>query len=157
MGSYLLYGSNLALYAFTTTLELDFQNPALGEKQSKILIFQPLVKTVVWAEFWVLLVKTSPEVCSISKTTPQMSKSWNFTQTEIIVLISANMIFNGSSFTKSETELHLWRRNKSRILFLSPSSPDAQNKITLIDNCHTSSWKMWLCANSTKPRHIICD
>ena len=89
-----------------------------------------------------------------------MSKYWNLKQIETIMLTSKNVIFCGSLFANYETTIGFMAskqvRGWPRILILISGWFCTQNETTLINNCHSSSRKMWLCANDTKCKHLIC-
>ena len=89
-----------------------------------------------------------------------MSKYWNLTQIETIVLTSKNMIFNGSLFSNSETVIRFVASKQvqewSWISILSPNWHCKQNEANFNwQFFYSSSWKMWFFTNDNKPRHII--
>ena len=91
MSSYLSYESNHALHALTTSLEA---------KSSKMWKFHLLVKTVIWAQNWILIVKMNPRVYSVFKIEPWRHINWNCTQNSVIMITLKNMLYNYSSFKK---------------------------------------------------------
>ena len=93
LSSYLSPESNNTLHALTAAPELLIR---------KIVNFSPIRKISIWAQNWTLLIKTSPEACSIFKTEPQKHKNQNGMQNDATRLTSKNELFNCSSFGNFE-------------------------------------------------------
>ena len=95
----------------------------------------------------------------VSKTEPRISSYLNFTQIEIIVLTSKNVIFNGSLFANSENSIGLvaskWVKEWSWILIQSLGWPCTQNKTNF--NCNFTDYlkKRDFFVHDFKHRQII--
>ena len=107
--------------------------PTLGVKLSKMWSFHPLVKTIIWVQNWILLVKTSLRVCSVSKIKPRKQINWNHTQNGgIRVYLKKCICFICTLFDNFETAVGFEAlkqvRKCSQFLILSPSYSYMQNE-----------------------------
>ena len=121
----------------------DSQFSVLKAKSFKKWNFYLSEETVIWMENYILLVTTSPSMCSVSKIEPRKHIYQDGTQNSAKRLTSKNELSNRSSF--SDSEIVNWLvtlkgvEKWSQILTLSPDWPCTQNETTLIDNSASKS------------------
>ena len=111
------------------------QFPILGAKSSKISKFCLLVKIVIEFQNYILLVNTSPGICSVFRMEPQITSYSNFTKIETSELTSKNAIANGGLFRNSEVAIEFVASKRvykwSRFLISSPGWSCTQNETTV--------------------------
>ena len=82
-------------------------------KLSKMSKFCLLVKIVIEIQNYILLVNTSPRICSISKTELQITSYNNFRKIETNDLPRKTWLLAEARFKILNLSLHLWCRNES--------------------------------------------